>query len=309
MESILSQSDMKEVIRNKFKCDDFEIVEWNFKKDDESSGFFGFPSREYTAVKLPNGKVSGLHLFIRRIPAENNYHKNLVCKLGVFAKETELYTGLLKELRKYVDGKVYPECFLARKNDIIILEDVSVLGFKSANRKKPLTVEQMESALETLSKLHGASLAYEEDCGLSLEKAYPEALLETHFVSDLSHPWFHNSCSSMNAIETIVEAYLPQTPADVYQRAYDVIRTLPLRVAPSRRHRNVLSHGGLTGNHVLFKYNDCHYQLSKSHVQHSGSGCPRHLPYNKPHYENQPFTVLPRPLLQLPLPRTIGKGH
>lgn len=256
MECILSYSDLQEVIKNKFACSEFEIFEWTFKKDEKSSGFYGYPSREYAFIKLPNGKTISLNLFIRRIPKSNNYHKEIICKLGVFAKETELYTGLLKELRKFIDGKVFPDCYLARKNDIIILEDVAVHGFKTMNPRKTFGTEQIESALQTLSKLHAASIAYEEDAGIRLDKVYQDALFETHFVSDLSHPWFHNACTSMNAIEAIVEAYFPHTQAQIYEKAYDIIRTLPVRVNPSQKYRNVLTHGGMTTNHVLFKYNE-----------------------------------------------------
>lgn len=256
METFLSQSDMEEVIKNKFMCSDFEIVEWTFKKDEMSSGFFGFPSKEYVGIKLPGGKIVSLHLFIRRIPSNNQYHKDLILKLGVFSKETELYSGLLNELKKFIDSKLYPDCYLTQKDQIIILEDLTVLGFKTVNPRKTFTLDQIESGLETLSKLHAASLAYEEEAGTTLDKLCPEALLETHFVSDMTHPWFHNGCTSMNAIEAIVEAYFPHTPADVYERAYDVIRTLPFRVIPSRKYRNVLCHGGLSANHILFKYNE-----------------------------------------------------
>nr|XP_024216948.1 uncharacterized protein LOC112210830 [Halyomorpha halys] len=256
MESILSQTDLKEVIRNKFKCSDFEVVEWTFKKDYQSSGFYGLPSKEYVALKLEGEKVVGLHMFIRQTPTTKCYHGELMDKLQVFSKEALMHDSLLKQISPYIDGKTYPECYLARKDRLIILEDLKVLGFKSIGITNTFDLDQIESTLKTLSKLHAGSIIYEEKTGNKLDETYADALTETYFVPDINHPWFHNGCTSMNAIEAIVEAYFPHTPPEVYEKAYDILRTLPYRVIPSRKYRNVLVNGCITAGNVLFKSNE-----------------------------------------------------
>lgn len=256
MESILSQTDLKEVIKNKFKCSDFEVVEWTFRKDYQSSGFYGLPSKEYVALKLGGEKVVGLHLFIRQIPPAKGYHGELMDKLQVFSKEAVMHDSLLKQINAYIDGKVYPECYLARKDKLIVLEDLNVLGYKSIGITNTFDLDQIESTLKTLSKLHAGSIIFEEKSGNNLDTTYSDALTETYFVPDINHPWFQNGCTSMNAIEAIVEAYFPQTPPEVFEKAYDILRTLPYRIIPSRKYRNVLINGCITAGNVLFKTNE-----------------------------------------------------
>lgn len=162
MESILSHTDLKEVIKNKFKCSDFEMVEWIFKNDYQSSGFYGLPRKEYVALKLEEEKVVGLHMFIRQSPTAKGYHGELMDKLCVFSKEAIMHDNLLKQINTYIDGKVYPECYLARKDKLIVLEDLNVLGFKSIGITNSFDLDQIASTLKTLSKLHAGSIIFEE---------------------------------------------------------------------------------------------------------------------------------------------------
>ena len=93
----------------------------------------------------------------------------------VFEKELECYTSYLPEFEAMYKAiglniKFGAKVFKTKASkDLIIMEDLSIKGFRNTKRQEGLDVEHIKKALEKLAQFHAASA-----CRFELKGNYPD---------------------------------------------------------------------------------------------------------------------------------------
>ncbi|KAL0820758.1 hypothetical protein ABMA28_006578 [Loxostege sticticalis] len=156
----------------------------------------GYGSPEFRVAAVPTtGSNFTSELFHATITAPGREDLNVFAKVAVmgedirkympqkiFEVERYVYTELLETYKELEDRHEVPEehRLVAPKfygysesylEEVIVLEDLSIGGFETYDRFRPLEWEYAASAVEELAKLHGLSIAFQEECPNDYEEA------------------------------------------------------------------------------------------------------------------------------------------
>ena len=138
-------------------------------------------------------KIQNKNFFLKILPriknTDNNEEENKLIKLlqtsSKYDQESEFYNKLLPEIKKFIKNEQFaPNCYLA-KRDAIILEDLTLKGFKVCN-DKILNIELLKSAARTLARLHAASNLFQHEIGKYFLTVFYEfsSFLKTSYKSN-----------------------------------------------------------------------------------------------------------------------------
>lgn len=280
-ESLLSREEWIKIVAKKIKTNKFDILKTSIGPlSEDQLGFMGDHLKLTATVKLHEGKKElDLLFFAKSLPQKNKAFREYVDTIGAFVKETGFFADLIYDLNKYVikqktdceevDTNTWTcDCYFSRP-DIIVLEDLTAIGFKQIEDRKPLDYDHCIVVLKTLADFHASSIIYEEKQSkiTKNEKAqkiidkYSNILFETEWVTTEGHPGNKFLNASIKGMETIVK-YLPNYGENyenfklIQEKVSHVSKLMCEVVKPSKRFRNVLCQGDLTINNIFFKYKD-----------------------------------------------------
>ncbi|GLG98278.1 Uncharacterized protein GBIM_04862, partial [Gryllus bimaculatus] len=138
-------------------------------------------------------------------------------------------------------------------------------GFRTLGLRNTLDFAHCAAALEALARLHATSLAAEEGDRRArrlspwrLGERFPDALEEVMFTDAFPNILSNYIASAVRPIKTLV-ALMPKykdSPryTDIMQRADHLPRIAQKLVKPSDKFRNVLCHGDVWINNIMFRY-------------------------------------------------------
>lgn len=252
--SSLSIEDVHYILRRELKNEKYQILlddNKNISKEENISGFLSSVNKLSIKYKRENKIEEEFHVFIKRMP-ESEYHRELIISKGNFDREANIYNQLLNEFVKLTSDAAFPKCYLARK-DLIVLEDLSVSGFKTLNINETFDLKHCEKAIEAITRLHAASIQFEITSKCKIIDIIPSlpAIINLEVVVDLK--FYH---TAVKALRKIVSIYLNNFPQEIIVKALEYYEELPHKLGPSERHLNVLIHGDVWGNNILFSYNN-----------------------------------------------------
>ncbi|KAJ9589451.1 hypothetical protein L9F63_017354 [Diploptera punctata] len=279
-ESLLSREDWTKIIAKKIKTNDFDIIKTSIGPlSEEQLGFMGDHLKLTATVKLHEEKKElNLNFFSKALPQTNATFREYVDTIGAFVKETGFFADLLPDLNKYIikknadiedDGNTWTcKCYFSRP-DIIVLEDLTAIGFKQVEDRQALDYDHCIAVLKVLADYHASSIILEEKQtkAMNAKKTYTifdkysNILFETEWVTTEGHPGNKFLNSSVKGMETIVK-YLPNYGKNyenfklIQEKVTDVSKMMCDVVKPSKKYRNVLCQGDLTVNNIFFKYKD-----------------------------------------------------
>lgn len=254
MSKIFKKDDCSETVRNKVKTDKFDLVNYELEDLPEHGDVFNEKTR-ILRVKIHEPGKSGwtlLKFFIKELPDGTKDSKN------AFTKEGEIYSSVLPEIRKYLRGKVFPECYFAKNNEVVVLEDLSLSGYKARNDYIPYDESHIDAVLSAIANYHAASLVSEKKRSRSVADLMPDGGKELMFIQDTENPIFDFFCSSINTIESVMEAYFSYYERETFERAKKLLTSIPerLKIIDKDCKFKVFSHGDLWNNNIMFNYTD-----------------------------------------------------
>ncbi|XP_017788476.1 PREDICTED: uncharacterized protein LOC108571019 [Habropoda laboriosa] len=209
---------------------------------DAKLGFLGSHQRLCVEVKSANG-VELLSFFVKVVPYDVPTQAEYVLDKCVFLKERIFYRDIVPQFyHEYKHERWTATCYLVKEN-MLVFEDLGAKGYSLRN--KLFDKELIVSALTTLASLHASSLMAEARLGKSLKKMYPHVFMENAFSeTGKTRTWFN---VGVNAAVAIAEhlgldaSLIPKACEEVFPA-----------MKTSSTKRNVVSHGDLWGNNMMF---------------------------------------------------------
>ncbi|OAD55823.1 hypothetical protein WN48_04235 [Eufriesea mexicana] len=260
-QQILKDEECFEIIRKRLHRDsmeDFSLITYEVIPIDEVNGFMGQYFTLKATVASPQSplETKSIKFFTKLPPPATSPQYDFMQQYGSFRKEVALYTTVFPEVLNGLDKRYIPECFLGLEDDVIVLEDMAHNGYEMPNKFKPFDFQHCKILMKTLARFHAKSLVFEELYKKSLHDEFPHCLQETLW------PLKDGRAKAMfdAAVKGIVSLIDLMPDLDEDQRKTFTTKVIDLcvdhanKLLPSKRHKNVLCHGDLWANNILFKY-------------------------------------------------------
>uniref|UniRef100_W8BPP5 CHK kinase-like domain-containing protein n=2 Tax=Ceratitis capitata TaxID=7213 RepID=W8BPP5_CERCA len=211
-------------------------------------------------VELTDGSTKSLS-YMLKLPQENEMFQNMMREHNIFEIEYRMYHEILPEFKQLyqdvgVDALLSAKCYnieTPSEFGVILLEDLSPLGYKNANRLEGLDMEHTKAVLERLAQWHAASATR-----VALRGPYPELFVAGMFTETQREPMEKFSAtitpSFLASVKTIKgsETYMPSLVSTM-----DKLTDVLFNVAEfDPDDFNVLNHGDCWSNNIMFKYDD-----------------------------------------------------
>ncbi|XP_019872300.2 uncharacterized protein LOC109600574 [Aethina tumida] len=267
MLKIISSQECESIVKQSVNNDDIKIVSYKILPHVNCHGFLS----EHLSIQVKlqrNGEdeITKHRYFARRFPT-NILKASFAKDVNSFGREISMFEVALRKfcatIPKY-ENDFAPKFYLGRKDDLIVLEDLSIKGYTIA--KKPnlnlLDLDHIRVVLKTLAKFHSGSLAYEEIKSKELNRNF--SLLED-FNFELNEPLFSKTeghlgkkylLASMDGLMGTIQE-VPKNCVStrelkdkMWKLFYDAFEVMQ----PQKKFRNVLCHGDLWPRNFLYKY-------------------------------------------------------
>lgn len=185
-----------------------------------------------------------------------NYDDNK--QMNVYEHEIFVYQSLLPELYKLWKGEPFaPICYAISETKIMVLEDLTVRGFRLCDKKQQLDLDHCRIALENLARYHAVSFKYLQQC----DPAIRDRLKSPIEMSSM----FRTQYRTMFA--RFLRVLKPLVEDSVYQKMERMEDKLPQDFSFGRNIDesgiNVIGHCDYWTNNILFQYEDGHVRSLK----------------------------------------------
>ncbi|XP_023305293.2 uncharacterized protein LOC111687109 [Lucilia cuprina] len=256
----LTKNYIEEVLKVYHKDLTLKIEKFNIKPAfGKGENYGGFLTKAHVVYNLKNGQEQKENHFICKTSYEDDaFAKEKMKSYDIFNREMILYEEVLpkmNDLLKEIDDmeQLFPTVFYVDyKRQALIFEDLTVQGYVMADRIQRLDMDHIKLVLCKLSKMHATSAVFNERGSGCLEK-YDRGFFNKY--TDTYKTFFVNSFMAC-------ARYLQQLD-DTNSRKYakKIFALEPYYMdlgkrcfAPTVGDVNVLVHGDVWTNNVMFKY-------------------------------------------------------
>ncbi|XP_043482957.1 uncharacterized protein LOC122511642 [Leptopilina heterotoma] len=242
---IVSKAEIK-VLYEQIFCDEAENIDYSLQPFcDEKLGFLGSHLKlELIGRTKKSQQIRKKSFFLKIIPYQLPLQAIFIQESQIFAKEIFFFENIVPELNyNYFGEKWSPICYLI-KDDALVFENLKEKGFRMIP-DKIFDRELMIAALTSIANLHAASIIAEDRLKQKFNIIFPEAFEENPF---------DNSVKRLQWFETAVDftIFLADKLGLKTENIFRACRKSCEGFKPSATKRNVVSHGDLWGNNLLF---------------------------------------------------------
>lgn len=206
-----------------------------------------------------NSGVLQLHFFAKVMPNFPLLDDRKSYTVQVFQREADFFSKILPNLQRR-GVKCTCECFVANRQ-VLILDDLSVFGFRTLDSRQLFDYAHCETVMRTLAYFHASSIIFEEKQGSRgyIQQIWSNEIdqdFELSEIDSLIDGWM---VAGVEAVATLAEQiWSDEEGADIARRIRAKRRKICHRFLklrkPSSVHRNVLCHGDFWANNVMVKY-------------------------------------------------------
>ncbi|XP_058815885.1 uncharacterized protein LOC131679229 [Topomyia yanbarensis] len=260
----LTASDKRQIVQNYLKPNSaqFDILSSTvINLDEQRTGYLGDHFLLSLTVLMSNGETDrveqDIQLFVKALPTAIPTLAIYLEEMRAFTKEAQLFSQLIPRLSEF--GRFCPEAVFVKGNNLIVFKNVKLEGFRVLSHNGGLLdLVHLEQALRALARLHATSFALEAQQGKLIVEQYPGLLEENSWLLEENYPRVTELEGVIDVICAIV-AHSEQNSKRVgtlIKLLPNCVREIYELVKTSQMYRNVVSHGDLWNNNVMFRYSD-----------------------------------------------------
>ncbi|XP_011639574.1 uncharacterized protein LOC105428780 [Pogonomyrmex barbatus] len=260
-QKILQDEQCFEIVRKKLQqdaMDDFSLVNYEIVPIDEVNGYIGQYFTLKATVARPKSplETKSINFFTKVLPPISSPLYNYSQDYGLFRKEIALYTTVFPEILDDLDKRCIPECFLGIENDVIVLEDMAYNGYTMIDKYIPFDFEHCEILMKTLAKFHAKSFIFEQQYKKTLHDKFSHCMHETLWpcADDRAKAMFDAAVKGVVSMIDLLPQLNDDERSDFKEKIVKLCANHIDKLSPSVKHKNVLCHGDLWANNILFKY-------------------------------------------------------
>lgn len=249
---------LENVLRRKFMDNELQIVKLVVLDFGKGVNYISLMKRvEIQFTTSSEGLKSG-HYLLKSCFDKDIFSYNLLKEYNVYAHEMRMYDEILPKLTEIIKTtddadsySMFPETIAVfHEHGSILFEDLTKKDFVMEDRLKGLNLHQTKMLLKKLSRMHAASVVLKEkefsifdNCDKGLFNRHTRGLApffetNTRICGEIVSKW-----SGYEEIGKKILALVPKV-MEYGERVYD----------PEPDFLNVLNHGDLWVNNLLFKY-------------------------------------------------------
>ncbi|KFB39698.1 hypothetical protein ZHAS_00007261 [Anopheles sinensis] len=202
-----------------------------------------------------------ISFFLKVLPENVPKLADYIKEMGCFRKEILLYKHLIPRLQDVMIGTraFVPTAYYTKEERMVVFENLKTDGYSIVQgTKNLLDFEHLKVALQAVAKLHASSLILEERSGAPIPKLFVGYLNENAYVYDDDHVRKANLENAIYVLSEMIkriDVYASSERLDeILTKFADVVRKIYDFSKPSEVFRNVLNHGDLWSNNVMFRY-------------------------------------------------------
>lgn len=160
--SFLSDHEARVVVQRSQGLESFDIVGVRVEPwSSEHTGYCSTQLRVIIEFKLHSGNNLELKFFAKSIPNFKDQEPNLLQYYSQYFRCEFVFFSEILPAFGVVSDSFTPRCFYSRK-DLLVMEDLSREGFTPPSARDLMTYDECMATLRALSRLHAASIAFEE---------------------------------------------------------------------------------------------------------------------------------------------------
>lgn len=260
---VLEAQECLEIIHKKLNensMQEFCLIKHEIVPIQQTNGYLGQYFYLKVSVARPESPTDRRHMrfFIKIRPPKGTKQYDVVCNSGMFNREIGLYTRLFPEICcEKSDNDYLPTCYLGLENDVLVLEDMTLKGFRIIPEKlDSLDISHCKIVMNTLGKYHARSIIFEERNKMSLLDFCREKKIAIRSYDGPPPSVFTIGVQcALSVIDCITE--MESSTRDKLKALVNKIQAeMHKMLVPSAKYRNVQLHGDLWTNNLLFKYDD-----------------------------------------------------
>lgn len=270
-EIILLSDSSKNLINRLIQKYDFENVDiFTSYGSEKGDNYIGEIYRIKIISKSDNRVLMSV---ILKTNSPNDTRKDFIPIHDFYGREAVLYNIILPAFETFQkesnipikDLFIYPKCYSAN-DEHLLLEDLSVKGFKMHNRFDSFDENHLKLSLTSLARYHAISFAMKEKQPELYEKL--SNLVEKSVLRDFFHPMLEGipiKIISLVKDEKKIEK-LKRYSVDIVSKFYSYINS------EMAYPYNVICHGDCWNNNLLYRYEVqycliiCYYSYFKIHI-------------------------------------------
>ncbi|XP_075226749.1 uncharacterized protein LOC142327508 isoform X2 [Lycorma delicatula] len=177
--------------------------------------------------------------------------KQFVFDNGMLMKEIKMYTTIFPIFTEILGKYIAPKHLESQEKEVLILEDLTMDGFKVSNRIEKLDLEHCIHAIEVLADFHGASYI--------MNKKYPCIIHHVkkevqYHENNLFQKDFVINCFNMVSNEIKTWPGFEKYSTKLRECSENIWNDTCKVLLPNEEHIMVLNHGDFWTNNILFKY-------------------------------------------------------
>lgn len=245
-------------ILNQIVQDDYEILEYFLQPISINAGFVG----DYynLQVTYTTTKEQQLYFFVKQA-SQNLQVKEFAINLGILSKEYNFYMKIIPFFQRYgLDFMVQsaPKCYLFRLNSLSVFEDLNSEGFQMLDSRIPLDYTLVVATIKKIAKFHAATLVLEANVSkeigskFSLLDKFPKELATKEDVPDGIAKSFLKGL--LSEIDYFLNDF--ENKEKLKEKVKEVFDNYHQFVVPSKKYKNVLCHGDLWINNIMYQLQD-----------------------------------------------------